>query len=864
MYCPHIKFTRKIDEKEMSHKLQCDECNHGASDVWLCLQNCCSFVGCGHRSKNHIQSHHQKTEHAICICKDDQQVWCFSCGRKLDEVQLSFSQDIEEFHDNEQCDSASDDNDPLCMDEDSVMIDKDYFNGFEKEMKPRGLTGLTNIGNTCYMNSALQALSNCPSLMQFFLDCPGYIKYLPHANLSECYRILVNEMWSKKRQKCVTPSEFSQCLQKMNPQFRGYRQQDAQEFLRVLMDLLHEELKEPVPPMAPSKETDYKKTMKTSSSRSKRLLGGTTVVEMPADDSMPSNWVKRPRPDKYNLRSFSRLKAEVQKLPQKVEHSANKTPNKQTRIYRGSLPNSFSCPDLREEKHNSSHATNSKGSPNEPHLPTQSMGFVNLASDSVETDTVDYRGSKKFGVTYERALSDSKINYREPSEEGSEGDKTTGNKSTTVEYSSIISDLFNGKIRSSVQCLKCKKISSTMETFQDLSLPIPGKEELSAIHSTAQFNPIISYSRGSSADSKGLIRTILDWLNSLLFGPRVSFEDCLAAFFSADELKGDNMYRCEHCSMLRNGIKECRVYKLPEMLCIHLKRFRHEFYHSSKISSFISFPLEALDMRKYLTSDFTGKCSKYDLVAVITHHGSVGCGHYVACCKNFVTGKWYEFNDSYVSEVSASYVQNAEAYVLFYRKRGESITKHRQKYFRISKKAEDHPTTQYISKKWMTMFYTCAEPGPISNNSFLCRHGAVDPLKEPLVNELVTPLPGPCWEFLVQKFGGGPEVNALDVCSLCKKELIEIDRRRAYEYDTLKELFATSDSSGLQYFISLKWFKEWKNFVDGVNKAPPGPINNQRIGLQRKRVPKSVWDFLYAIYGGRPVLPVDEGQHLNH
>ena len=47
---------------------------------------------------------------------------------------------------------------------------------------------------------------------------------------------------------------------------------------------------------------------------------------------------------------------------------------------------------------------------------------------------------------------------------------------------------------------------------------------------------------------------------------------------------------------------------------------------------------------------------------------------------------------------------------------------------------------------------------------------AVDPLKEPLVNELVTPLPGPCWEFLVQKFGGGPEVNALDVCSLCKVE----------------------------------------------------------------------------------------------
>ena len=34
-----------------------------------------------------------------------------------------------------------------------------------------------------------------------------------------------------------------------------------------------------------------------------------------------------------------------------------------------------------------------------------------------------------------------------------------------------------------------------------------------------------------------------EWLRSWFWGPTVGLHDCLAAFFSADELKGDNMYR---------------------------------------------------------------------------------------------------------------------------------------------------------------------------------------------------------------------------------------------------------------------------------------------------------------------------------
>lgn len=90
------------------------------------------------------------------------------------------------------------------------------------------------------------------------------------------------------------------------------------------------------------------------------------------------------------------------------------------------------------------------------------------------------------------------------------------------------------------------------------------------------------------------------WLRSWLWGPAVSLHHCLAAFFSADELKGDNMYSCEKCGKLRNGVKYSKVVHLPEVLIIHLKRFRHEYMFSSKISQYVSFPLHGLDLTPFL------------------------------------------------------------------------------------------------------------------------------------------------------------------------------------------------------------------------------------------------------------------------
>jgi hypothetical protein len=46
------------------------------------------------------------------------------------------------------------------------------------------------------------------------------------------------------------------------------------------------------------------------------------------------------------------------------------------------------------------------------------------------------------------------------------------------------------------------------------------------------------------------------------------------------------------------------VIELPDTLCIHLKRFRHDFAFSSKISTKVVFPLQKLDMSPWIHRDY--------------------------------------------------------------------------------------------------------------------------------------------------------------------------------------------------------------------------------------------------------------------
>ncbi|CRG83397.1 ubiquitin carboxyl-terminal hydrolase 4/11/15 [Talaromyces islandicus] len=152
----------------------------------------------------------------------------------------------------------------------------------------------------------------------------------------------------------------------------------------------------------------------------------------------------------------------------------------------------------------------------------------------------------------------------------------------------------------------------------------------------------------------------------------LTLDQCLDEFGREEILSENDAWYCPRCKEHRRASKKFELWKAPDILVIHLKRFSASRGFRDKIDELVDFPIEGLDLNGRIASAAPDESLVYDLFAVDNHYGGLGGGHYTAYAKNFLTDEWNEYNDSHVSKaINPAKAVSTAAYLLFYRRRSE-------------------------------------------------------------------------------------------------------------------------------------------------------------------------------------------------
>nr|CDS34390.1 ubiquitin carboxyl terminal hydrolase 20 [Hymenolepis microstoma] len=666
------------------------------------------------------------------------------------------------------------------------------------------------------MNSALQIVLNISPFTRLFYARAQTLSQQSQVPLSKAYLQLLIDMGHLDdqvgvsiRRKDATPGRVLDVMRITHPIFRGLYQQDSQEFLRAFLGDLHEELK-----LKPFNESKYPSSAPAVNAVKSEDGSG----DVNHNDKRPGKNKRGRNRKSKELNLESSKKEAIKPLP--LSSSAVKD------VFQGCTVTCVKC---------------------------------------LSCEKVFHRNEVFLDLSLPISSPHSKPKITEPT--GTSHAKFPSNSTSPRLSSAIIntnSTSSNSFSNNSKRVFK-QSIDTSVGLFYWASLYLIWM--LSWLKSV----PPISYLTYYLVSAlMWLKRSAITWDYSLsgvdknlVWDKNIELEDCLDTFFDVSELSGENKYSCVNCSKYTNGQMHLEITKLPEILCLHLKRFRHDF-NTSKIYTRVNFPLYGLSLKKYLHTSCKDKVWEYDLSGVVCHTGTVRFGHYFTYALNNGDGEWYEFNDSEVSRVDADTISSltSEAYLLVYRKRQDYIQPIRD-HFSIKESQQ----IAYISIHWLLRFSEFADPGPITNSDFLCNHGALQPLLAADWDKYFTVIPYEMWNYLFSHFGGGPYVDDLHPCDVCQEKLDLLEARRKQEFEAFNESPADSE---YMYVISREWFKSWANFVCGHEVEPPGPINNSRIleslgplpGTYKIRmaeasdkidwVSQSRWNFLFSTYGGGP------------
>ncbi|KAH9617823.1 hypothetical protein KSS87_005885 [Heliosperma pusillum] len=595
------------------------------------------------------------------------------------------------------------------------MCDSHDSPGNIRKREKGGLAGLQNLGNTCFMNSALQCLVHTAPLVDYFMqDFSNELnKQNPlgmHGELAIAFGDLLRNMWSASR-STIAPRVFKGKLARFAPQFSGYNQHDSQELLAFLLDGLHEDLnrvkQKPYIEMKDSDgraDEDYAdECWKNHKSRNDSIVvdicqgqyKSTLVCPVCNNISItfdPFMYLSLPLPSTFNkTMTVTVIHGDGSRLPMP---------------YTVTVPKNGYCRDLIQGLGTACCLKNDESLLLAEVYDHKIYRFLEKPLESLHSikddeHIVAYRipkkraGYKRLEIVHwspeKKLLGSPLVSYLR--EESTVSD-------VVIAIKNALSPLKKANV--SLEKMHCEKESSSASDICD-ELENGFVEDVAGCSCAYDFPLRLTLTEESSSSDKAVdedyvkrspfLRITLNWTDEELDLYDVSYlEDlpevckssftakktrqeaitlfsCLDAFLKEEPLGVDDMWYCPHCKEHRQASKKLDLWRLPEILVIHLKRFSYSRYSKNKLDTLVNFPIQNLDMGKYSKSkDASNPPYVYELYAISNHYGGLGGGHYTAYAKLIDDDRWYHFDDSCVSSISESDIRTSAAYVLFYRR----------------------------------------------------------------------------------------------------------------------------------------------------------------------------------------------------
>ncbi|CAB4068875.1 40S ribosomal protein S14-A,40S ribosomal protein S14b,40S ribosomal protein S14-2,40S ribosomal protein S14-1,40S ribosomal protein S14-B,40S ribosomal protein S14-3,40S ribosomal protein S14,30S ribosomal protein S11,40S ribosomal protein S14a [Lepeophtheirus salmonis] len=313
-----------------------------------------------------------------------------------------------------------------------------------------GVCGLRNVGNTCYLNAGLQCLLATQPLVQYFSAWKEGNERIGEEKEEN------NGGGGRREEVIWMESSPPQKLSNNHPQFKGSHQHDCQEFLALLLDSLHEELKR-IPIKTPASSPDSQSS-----------------AENPEQKSHLSSIRQRPLPLHFQLPHSLNIE---DYLKENKTSNINMPPKKRLALMRRSIisprlklliivgrfkeTNLLKISEVVEEESSGMKRMRLDSSEKNVQLEWERNAMDELANEN--KSSVNLNGDASL---YQESLDSSKLN--ETIEADRVWDKYLSDNDT------VIARNFHGQFKNKVVCSVCDHVSVTFEPFMYLPVPLPG------------------------------------------------------------------------------------------------------------------------------------------------------------------------------------------------------------------------------------------------------------------------------------------------------------------------------------------------------------------------------------------------------